>query len=205
MSEMTPQHPAAPETETDANGLTEAEVSALSRARRRGLVGEVVAVERIVAERVRVVEGERDAARTLRTQRDLLASAMWDSRKGFGFDTDGDSGYHTQDFGFISESFRRDMAEVRQEILDLNAEVIAAEDRAESAEAAHEAEKAAHERLRRRLRALAKDLAARAERQHAVGDEPGRSAADRHRFNGEGTGLGIAHMLVAELLAGDPR
>lgn len=61
---MTPQHPAAPETETDANGLTEAEIDAL-----RGLAFTVpdrvrleAAVERIVAERVRFVEGERDAA-----------------------------------------------------------------------------------------------------------------------------------------------
>lgn len=223
---MTAQHPAAPETETDANGLREllaaatpgpwgylsstGEVecvyidpeckSAITVETSDGasagadaalIAGAVNALPALLAdldaarERVRVVASERDAAHppmdnvtaalygncheayesahmaanTLRTQRDLLASAMWDSRKEFGFDTDGASGYHTQDYGFISESFRRDMAEVRTEIVDLNAEVIAAEDRAESAEAAHEAEKAAHERLRAGVEALADEWA----------------------------------------------
>ncbi len=74
MSGMTPQHPAALETETDANGLTEGERQSLNVAVDEaetcvccggdyGFTHVYAAVERIVAERVRVVEGERDAAR----------------------------------------------------------------------------------------------------------------------------------------------
>lgn len=73
---MTPQHPAAPEGETDASGkvaLTEAEREALNVAVDEaetcvccgddyGSTHVYAAVERIVAERLRVVEGERDAA-----------------------------------------------------------------------------------------------------------------------------------------------
>lgn len=67
------QHPAAPETETetDANRLTEAitqvvveELGLIWPDECESMHVEVAqAVERIVAERVRVVEGERDAAR----------------------------------------------------------------------------------------------------------------------------------------------
>lgn len=61
---MTTQHPAAPETETDANGrLTADERDALA-AGWPDFWQVHAAVERIVAERVRVVEGERDAAPT---------------------------------------------------------------------------------------------------------------------------------------------
>lgn len=56
------QHPAAPETETDASGkvsLTEAEKKSLIP-HAGDWAGFYAAIERIVAERVRVVEGERD-------------------------------------------------------------------------------------------------------------------------------------------------
>lgn len=67
---------AAPETETDANGLTEAERETLAKVEFATWAGQgerydiewadhlLPAVERIVAERVRVVEDERDAAPT---------------------------------------------------------------------------------------------------------------------------------------------
>lgn len=72
---MTAQHPAAPETETDASGLSEAEREALNiavdEAETCARCGDdygsrhvYAAVERIVAERLRVVEGERDALRS---------------------------------------------------------------------------------------------------------------------------------------------
>lgn len=63
---MTAQHPSAPETEPDANGLTEAERQSLAdlvwpdNYADPDLDAVAEAVERIVAERVRVVEGERD-------------------------------------------------------------------------------------------------------------------------------------------------
>lgn len=63
------EHPAAPEGETGVSGLTEAEKEPL-RNTIRDMIGRPYGfdaicrqVERIVAERVRVVEGERDAAR----------------------------------------------------------------------------------------------------------------------------------------------
>ncbi|WP_224279107.1 hypothetical protein [Nocardioides lacusdianchii] len=70
LAAMTPQPPAAPETETDANGLTDAERDRLHDA----VFAEgyepawnpvLAEVERIVAERVRVVEAERDAAQRI--------------------------------------------------------------------------------------------------------------------------------------------
>lgn len=202
---MTPQHPAAPETEAGVKtcadpephaghnwpgfppdvwhcqgvrlGLTDDERALLAEAFGGASPSSLLTsrVERIVAERVRVVEGERDAVVEVGAyaqQKEATARAV------------------------------NDAARMAQVAARRSRELAAMTARAESAEAAHEAEKAAHKRLRRRLRALAKELAVRAERQHAIGDEPGRSSADRHRFNGEGTGLGIAHMLVAELLAG---
>ena len=78
---MTPQHPAAPETETDASGITQDEREALwavianVRDHAPRLPNDVDTediidaildsgwVHRLIAERVRVVEGERDAAR----------------------------------------------------------------------------------------------------------------------------------------------
>ena len=123
MSGMTPQHPAALETETDANGLTEGERQSLNVAVDEaetcvccggdyGFTHVYAAVERIVAERVRVVEGERDAARA---REDYVGTEHVRLEEAYGVQA------------------------------DLLAEAIA---RAESAEAAHEAEKAAHERLR---------------------------------------------------------
>lgn len=91
----------------------------------RGDLGEEYAREQLVDEHRRRMA---DRVRGIKNQRDLLASAMWDTRASFGFDTDGDKRYHTEDYGHISESFRRDMAEVRQEILDLNAEVVEGDD-----------------------------------------------------------------------------
>jgi hypothetical protein len=67
------EHPVAPEGETDASGLTERQVqdiavtiAALLAGRidgQQAVATTVAQIERIVAERLRVVEGERDAAR----------------------------------------------------------------------------------------------------------------------------------------------
>lgn len=113
---MTPQHAAAPETETDANGLTEAEQTMLWEAIERAFLDTTAwsrevedeidrTVERIVAERVRVVEGERDAE---------VAEAEREHEKTLAI--------------MEAACDRADAATAR----------------AESAEAAHEAEKAAH-------------------------------------------------------------
>lgn len=65
---MTPQHPAAPETETDANGLTEAECNRLTNFLEfytRGaesISGLIEEVAGIVAERVQAAEHEREVA-----------------------------------------------------------------------------------------------------------------------------------------------
>lgn len=142
-SPATPHRFPAPETETDANGLTDAEREALNVAVDEaetcvccggdyGSTHIYAAVKRIVAERVRVVEGDRDAARArvdevvqlntekARHQRELMAR----------------------------------LAEVAEVAGDRGNEVQAQRDRAESAEAAREAEKAAHERRVKRAGAL---------------------------------------------------
>lgn len=142
MSEMTPQHPAAPETETDANTprpwpadswptpgeladwlsrcttderLSYADHSLATAQRAARCVDQqhasLLADLDAARERVRVVEGERDA--------EAEQSAYW----------------HTMQQKY--------------------------EARAESAEAAHEAEKAAHERLRAEVEALADRWACR--------------------------------------------
>lgn len=142
---MNPQHPAAPETETDANGLREAERFL------RELVTDCDTTERghisvamipfiaraIVAmfadldaarERVRVIEGERDAVVEVGAyaqQKEATARAV------------------------------NDAARMAQVAARRTRELAAMTARAESAEAAHEAEKAAHERLRAAVEALA--------------------------------------------------
>ncbi|WP_224279087.1 hypothetical protein [Nocardioides lacusdianchii] len=146
---MTAQHPAAPETETDANGLTEAEreiiapwfVGDLDTGWPGDDSGLIAAVERIVAERVRVVEGERDAVVEVGAyaqQKEATARAV------------------------------NDAARMAQVAARRTRELAAMTARAESAEAAHEAEKAAHERLRAGVEALADEWAE---------DYPGPNAA----------------------------
>ena len=52
------------------------------------------------------------------------------------------------------------------------------------------------------LSELADDLAARAEHCHNLADDE-TSREEKKRLNGKGTGLGIAHMLAAELIDAD--
>ena len=148
MSEMTPQHPAAPETETDANGLTEAEQAVIAP----WFVGDldagwpgddselIAAVERIVAERVRVVEGERDAAR------EALDDYLSDPPPPIGNDVIADAQETT---AHALEANRMNLRVIER----LTEQLAEANESAESAEAAHEGEKAAHERLRTGVRA----------------------------------------------------
>lgn len=69
---------------------------------------------------------------------------------------------------------------------------------AREAAAATRARAEGAEQALREVRALAADLAARAEGKHDLASETDYNV-DVARFNGEGTGLGVAHMLVAEL------
>lgn len=150
---------AAPETETDASGLTEAEKESLNVAVDEaetcvccgddyGSTHVYAAVERIVAERVRVVEGERDA---WKRERDEYVSSicfettctncahMLDQLAATRELVDGD---HIE----AAKSQRIKAQQGALAILRTDRDHHLA--RAESAEAAHEAEKAAHERLR---------------------------------------------------------
>lgn len=178
---MTAQHPAAPETETDANGLTEALHRAFhdhwdSPNKPLDLYADsplwqkqAEAVERIVAERVRVVEGERDdiADRLSALLCDLTGGRM--SKTGYSVSTmiqavEAEFEKHaTEDTAAL-------VAEHQWNALERAREADLATARAESAEAAHEAEKAAHERLRAGVERIAARL-------HASGWNQGPVAA----------------------------
>lgn len=144
-----PQHPAAPETETDANGLTEAERSWGITRENGATVYAEHDVERIVAERVRVVEGERDDLA------DRLSALLCDLTGGLMSKTNYPVSVMVQAVEAEFEKYA-------------TAELVEATARAESAEAAHEAEETAHERLRAEFSELANEWAE---------DYPGPNAA----------------------------